>query len=740
MDQISDVTKRTEPDDDQNGHVNTRSNRRVCVTPPAFDDAGQENVVREEVKKDPIEIAADLARIGAKVSRYRQGALKRLFDVAEQAETVRKYLSEGEFRAFLTHECGVPAADAEAYALFNLVLTPVQKAELIKAGAAVDVVLALAKETATVRDEILKMLNAGRNLQASDVKLVRRDVTAKRTLPSRHEIAQRDLCNAAARQARKVANTLMGELHRFAEDFIALYEADEMDPSDAATRGVLDELSVRARQLYNELVETAGSSFLDPDNRKVRGRWADVANALERIASGDFLFLDDAVYRSGTEGSEADRPIVRIRDHIAHALAWPFEDDDLFARLEAGDKLQTNGLDTRPTRKDSYAMRDGDLSVLEICAGAGGQALGLHACGFQPVALYEVDEAAVETMRINKGDRWNIIKEDIRAIDFRKYKGIDLLAGGVPCQSFSSAGERKGKDDERNLFGEALRIVRETKPKAVMFENVRGVLQKRHLLYRLELLAELARLGYDAEWRVVKGADFALGQKRERAILVGFKRGMMHRFRWPEKLEKADMSVGQLLGDLMAEGGWPHADEWAARASEPAPTLIGGSRKKSGMDLAQQLSRETWAKYGVNASYVAIEPPGPEAGQPAYVGELKERLPTLPYLTLRMLARLQGFDDIWRFAPAGSPETAADYDRRGDFLRRIEARRESFRQITNAFPPRLARAVGLSIRRALTGDEFDLETVLPTKTHVSFSFEGLRKREPSVSDPIDPVF
>ena len=78
-----------------------------------------------------------------------------------------------------------------------------------------------------------------------------------------------------------------------------------------------------------------------------------------------------------------------------------------------------------------------------------GQALGLHASGFQPLALYEMDEDAVNTLKLNKAGRWNIIQADIRTVDFRQYKGIDLLAGGVPCQGFSAAGA-KGAEGKMN--------------------------------------------------------------------------------------------------------------------------------------------------------------------------------------------------------------------------------------------------------------------------------------------------
>ena len=258
-----------------------------------------------------------------------------------------------------------------------------------------------------------------------------------------------------------------------------------------------------------------------------------------------------------------------------------------------------------------------------------------------------------------------------------------------------------------------------------MFENVTGVFTKANMVYRLEILAELAKLGYDAEWRTIKGIEFGMAQKRQRAILVGFRKGQMHRFRWPEAVSNSGQSVGEVLHDLMAANGWPHADAWAKHASQPAMTLIGGSKLKTGLDLSQPKSRAKWEENGVNARGVAVDAPGPNCGPADVPGEDADNS-TFPKLTLRMLARLQGFDDSWRFSPAvGSTPQPMRYDRCGDFWRSHKQRLEAFHQVTNAFPPRLARAIGLSIRRALTGRETDLAEVLPKPTHSMFSLERL---------------
>ncbi len=132
-------------------------------------------------------------------------------------------------------------------------------------------------------------------------------------------------------------------------------------------------------------------------------------------------------------------------------------------------------------------------------------------------------------------------------------------------------------------------------------------------------------------------------------------------------------TVGQVLADLMGSGGWPGAPGWRARAQGIAPTIVGGSKKHGGPDLGPTRAREAWKILGVNGLGIADEPPGPgfPAGQP-------------PKLTVRMVARLQGFPDSWEFS---GRKTAA------------------YRQVGNAFPPPVARALGQAIKDALTHAE-----------------------------------
>ncbi len=115
------------------------------------------------------------------------------------------------------------------------------------------------------------------------------------------------------------------------------------------------------------------------------------------------------------------------------------------------------------------------LTTLELCAGGGGQALGLEIAGIDHAALVELDSHACNTLRLNR-PQWNVIQKDIRQFDSKPYRGVDIVSGGLPCPPFSVAGKQLGDKDDRNLFPTAIRIISEVMPQAVIIENVRGIL------------------------------------------------------------------------------------------------------------------------------------------------------------------------------------------------------------------------------------------------------------------------
>jgi DNA (cytosine-5)-methyltransferase 1 len=307
------------------------------------------------------------------------------------------------------------------------------------------------------------------------------------------------------------------------------------------------------------------------------------------------------------------------------------------------------------------------FSSLEMCAGAGGQALGLERAGFGHAALVELEPAACATLMLNR-PAWHVVQGDLHHFDGSPYRGIDLLAGGVPCPPFSKAGKQLGADDERDLFPQALRLVEECRPQAVMLENVRGLLDAVFDDYRNKLEQQLGKLGYQVGWRLLNASDYGVSQLRPRVVCVAIRQNLAAGFSWPEPLSAAPKTVGELLHDLMAEKGWLGADHWREQANTIAPTLVGGSKKHGGPDLGPTRAKRAWAVIGVDGMGLWDEAPGPD-----FVG--------MPRLTPRMTARIQGFPDDWTFA---GRKTAA------------------YRQIGNAFPPPVAAAVGQKIADALS--------------------------------------
>src|SRR5208282_5912195 len=149
--------------------------------------------------------------------------------------------------------------------------------------------------------------------------------------------------------------------------------------------------------------------------------------------------------------------------------------------------------------------------------------------GFAHVAAVEIDPYACATLRQNRPE-WNVIEGDIHHFEGAPYKGVDLLAGGVPCPPFSIAGKQLGADDERDLFPRALHLVEECEPTAVMLENVRGLSSARFAGYREQIRERLHELNYQTDWRLLNACDFGVPQLRPRFILVALKSSVFKYF------------------------------------------------------------------------------------------------------------------------------------------------------------------------------------------------------------------
>jgi DNA (cytosine-5)-methyltransferase 1 len=287
--------------------------------------------------------------------------------------------------------------------------------------------------------------------------------------------------------------------------------------------------------------------------------------------------------------------------------------------------------------------------------------------GFDHAGLVEVDPHCCDTLRTNR-PHWNVIEEDLRDFDGIPFSGIDLLAGGLPCPPFSKAGKQLGDADERNLFPEAIRLIKETRPRAVMIENVRGILDAVFSDYRQEISQAIIALGFRTDWRLLNASDYGVPQLRPRVVFLALREDVAEGgFPWPAPSLLQPPTVGETLFDLMTERHWATGEAWRSQANQVAPTVVGGSKKHGGPDLGPTRAKRAWASLGVDGMGIANEPPPAD-----FVG--------MPRLTVRMVARLQGFPDEWEFSGRKTP---------------------AYRQVGNAFPPPVAAAVGKGLFECL---------------------------------------
>jgi DNA (cytosine-5)-methyltransferase 1 len=296
----------------------------------------------------------------------------------------------------------------------------------------------------------------------------------------------------------------------------------------------------------------------------------------------------------------------------------------------------------------------------------GGAALGIEQAGFSHVALIDNDAHACATLKQNRPN-WNVINADIRQIESSSWHDIDLLSGGLPCPPFSIAGKQLGADDDRDMFPHMLRIVREVHPRAVMIENVRGIITPRFASFRAKIDDELNEMGFDTHWTTFNASDFGVPQNRLRVFLVALRRDVTKPLQWPVPKKSRRVTVGSSIGDLMGAKGWRGAKRWTKQANAIAPTIVGGSHKHGGPDLGPTRARRQWAALGVDGLGIANEAPNTD-----FTG--------MPRLTVQMVARLQGFPDNWKFS---GPKTHA------------------YRHVGNALPVRLALTVAKAVYACL---------------------------------------
>lgn len=416
----------------------------------------------------------------------------------------------------------------------------------------------------------------------------------------------------------------------------------------------------------------------------------------------------DAISNKG-DGSKDPRSLEFVRCHQAltrfasgefgHRGGFAFNaaDDDVFS-WEIIDALR--GLSEQPKNKQPRS-----LSVLEIGGGAGGQALGLMSAGFEHVAIYEKVLPRVKTLKAN-WPTWPVTKADIRSVSdaaLSRYRGIDLLAGGISSNMVSRLSTKEMRGGEDDLVPELLRAARLTRPRAILVEAPKGLMYRSHLAYYAAFKAALTELGYNVEFHQLDMKDFGLPREDKRIVIVGIRRAEHGTFAPPALRNTEPRNVCDVLADLViryetpadqkhlvVQGSQQHQyDEWArtwrSRTSKPPRYIKTISR--SGTEEREERAVEARgnAHDGFDRSGFAIEPP--MVKDCPFTADNYH----LPKMTQQMAARAQGFPDGWIFEGQGGG---------------------NIDMIADAMPPVLAKAVGLQIRTALTGEAFDLYAML----------------------------
>lgn len=330
-----------------------------------------------------------------------------------------------------------------------------------------------------------------------------------------------------------------------------------------------------------------------------------------------------------------------------------------------------------------------DFTSVELFAGAGGLALGMHLAGFRHVLLNEMDAMACQTLRHNHPE-WNVLEGDVHKVDFTPLRGhVDFLSGGFPCQSFSYAGKKEGLDDARGtLFFELARAVREIQPKVFLGENVKGLLSHDDGKTLQVIRNVISELGYTLiEPRVLKAIMYQVPQKRERLILIAIRNDIAQhvKFRWPSpykrvmtlrdaffagELFSADVPQSdgvvypekkKVVMEMVPEGG-----DWRDLPVEVQKAYMGGSFHLGGgkTGMARRLSLD-------EPSLTLTCAPAQKQTERCHPTETRP-------LTVREYARIQTFPDEWQFKGNMSAQ---------------------YKQIGNAVPVNLSYAIGRSLIR-----------------------------------------
>lgn len=359
--------------------------------------------------------------------------------------------------------------------------------------------------------------------------------------------------------------------------------------------------------------------------------------------------------------------------------------------IEELKRIQSKYLGNNANRFEVLKNAKTKFTIMELCAGAGGMALGLENAGLQTKLLVEIDKDCVNTLSINR-PYWKIEHSDIAKINFTEYKHqVNIVVAGLPCQAFSYAGLGKGFEDNRGiLFFEYARCIKEVQPKIAVIENVRGLIEHDAGRTLVTMLKVLNDLGYNPAYKLLRAQFLDVPQKRERLIIIAVRKDLDMRVIFPkekdytislrEALRNCPNSIGtkyparkKEIMELVPQGGyWRDLPIEIQHEYMKNSFYLGGG--KTGM--ARRLSwNEPSLTLTCNPAQKQTERCHPEETRP---------------LTVREYARIQSFPDDWQFTGSLSSQ---------------------YKQIGNAVPVNLSYHIGRCLI-AMLNKEFDERTMI----------------------------
>lgn len=378
------------------------------------------------------------------------------------------------------------------------------------------------------------------------------------------------------------------------------------------------------------------------------------------------------------------------------------------------------------------------MESAELFAGCGGLAMGMSRVGFRHKFLAEFDHDAVATVLHNKANGvehvrdWPIERQDVRDVDWSAHKKLELLSGGPPCQPFGIGGKKKGDKDHRDMWPEAIRAIREAKPRLFLFENVRNIagpkfrpylewivsslqrpgnLRKEgetQIQHAMRLRSSRARQDYRVAWQVVNAADYGAAQIRHRVLIFGLRSDVGVA---PFAMSRTH-SRDRLLWDQYVTGEYwkRHGLKKRKPSEQDLPRVEALKRGEEPSTLAWVTVRDALAGLGEpNGKRNHVFQPGARVypghtgspldlpskalkagdhGVPGGENMMVKDDGTVRYFTTREAARLVGLPDDYEFPRSWT---------------------ESMRQLGNAVPAQLGFAAGSWLLTLASGQALPLE-------------------------------